>query len=210
MKEKVVLIGAGSAMFTRGLVADLIRRDWQAELALVDIDPDALAVAEALVGKMLQAKGSPITLTASTERRDVLPGARIVPNATGSTASQDPKVEPASTAGASSVPTQKFDGCDTCHIDSADEVAASCHCAKGIGCVKCHGPSIAHVRDENNEVEPDRVFSRKNTDALCSVCHECPRPGAPRPPATPGPDHKICTDCHGAHKTVRQLKTSRS
>ena len=30
MREKIVLIGAGSAMFTRGLVADLIRLNWTA------------------------------------------------------------------------------------------------------------------------------------------------------------------------------------
>ena len=37
MKEGTALIGAGSTVFTRGLLADLIRRDWDAELALVDI-----------------------------------------------------------------------------------------------------------------------------------------------------------------------------
>ena len=41
MKEKIVLIGAGSAMFTRGLVGDLIRSGMEADLALVDIDPHA-------------------------------------------------------------------------------------------------------------------------------------------------------------------------
>ncbi len=30
MTEKIVLIGAGSAVFTRGLLADLIARDWDA------------------------------------------------------------------------------------------------------------------------------------------------------------------------------------
>jgi len=56
MQERVVLIGAGSAMFTRGLVADLIDRGWQADLALVDVDPQALAVAEAVTRKMIEAK----------------------------------------------------------------------------------------------------------------------------------------------------------
>ena len=44
MREKVVLIGAGSAMFTRGLIADLIGRGWECDLALVDTVPEALAV----------------------------------------------------------------------------------------------------------------------------------------------------------------------
>jgi len=58
MKEKIVLIGAGSAMFTRGLVADLIGRGREMEVALVDVAPDALAVAERLVRKMVAARGT--------------------------------------------------------------------------------------------------------------------------------------------------------
>ena len=38
MREKVVLIGAGSAMFTRGLLRDMIHRKWDADVALVDVD----------------------------------------------------------------------------------------------------------------------------------------------------------------------------
>ena len=41
MREKVVLIGAGSAMFTRGLLRDLIHREWDADVALVDVDAHA-------------------------------------------------------------------------------------------------------------------------------------------------------------------------
>ncbi|MCL5994713.1 MAG: hypothetical protein M1546_01505 [Chloroflexi bacterium] len=78
MNEKVVLIGAGSAMFTRGLVADLIRRNEPCSLGLVDIDPQALAVAEGLTGKMIAAKQAPIQLCASTDRREVLRGATVV------------------------------------------------------------------------------------------------------------------------------------
>ncbi len=78
MHEKIVLIGAGSAMFTRGLVADLIRRGWSAELALVDIDAEALAVAEGVVRKMIAAAGAPVRLSAACDRREVLPGATAV------------------------------------------------------------------------------------------------------------------------------------
>ena len=78
MTEKIVLIGAGSAMFTRGLVADLIKRDLPCDLGLIDIAPHALAVAEGLVRKMITAKRAPITLRASINRRDVLPGATVV------------------------------------------------------------------------------------------------------------------------------------
>jgi len=76
--EKYVLIGAGSAVFTRGLVADMIRQNEPCELALVDIDAQALQVAEALARKMIALGRAPIRLSASTERRQVLPGATVV------------------------------------------------------------------------------------------------------------------------------------
>ena len=78
MNERFVLIGAGSAMFTRGLVADLIRRNQPCELGLVDTDPEALAVAEGLTKKMIAAGRAPITLSAGVDRRDILPGATSV------------------------------------------------------------------------------------------------------------------------------------
>ena len=78
MKEKIVLIGAGSAMFTRGLLADMIRSGQEAELALVDIDPDALEVGRRLAQKMINATHAPITLNADVDRRSVLPGATVV------------------------------------------------------------------------------------------------------------------------------------
>lgn len=78
MKEKIVLIGAGSASFTRGLVADIIRRNNETELALVDIDPTALNIAERLTRKMIAAGRAPITLSASTDRRDVFTGATAI------------------------------------------------------------------------------------------------------------------------------------
>ncbi len=56
--ETVVLIGAGSAMFTQGLVADVLRQGWQGEIALVDIDRGALEVAEKMTRKMFEATGS--------------------------------------------------------------------------------------------------------------------------------------------------------
>ena len=74
----MVLIGAGSTVFTRGLVADLILRTRETELALVDIDSEALAVAEGLSRKMIEAKRAPVRLSATTDRREVLHGATAV------------------------------------------------------------------------------------------------------------------------------------
>ena len=78
MSERIVLIGAGSAVFTRGLVTDLIRLGVKADLALVDIDPHALQVAEALTRKMVEVKKAPIRVRASTDRCDVLKDATAV------------------------------------------------------------------------------------------------------------------------------------
>ncbi|MBI2299859.1 MAG: hypothetical protein HYU66_13110 [Armatimonadetes bacterium] len=78
MQEKVVLIGAGSASFTRGLLADMIRQGWEGELGLVDVDPHALQVAEGLARKLIAAGGSQLQLRADTDRRKVLPDATTV------------------------------------------------------------------------------------------------------------------------------------
>jgi hypothetical protein len=56
VREGIVLIGAGSASFTQGLVADLLQRDMEADVALVDVDPTALEVAEQLARKMVDAR----------------------------------------------------------------------------------------------------------------------------------------------------------
>jgi alpha-galactosidase len=80
MTKKIVLVGAGSAVFTQGLVADMILSPdlgpW--ELGLVDIDPQALETAEGLSRRMVEAKGGQVSISASTERRDVLLGADVV------------------------------------------------------------------------------------------------------------------------------------
>ncbi|MGE5559157.1 MAG: hypothetical protein ACM3WV_11220 [Bacillota bacterium] len=75
-----MLIGAGSVVFTQGLIADLIRnsdgKGWR--LGLVDIDPAALDVAVKLCKKVIQVKKSDLELSYSTDRCDVLPGADYV------------------------------------------------------------------------------------------------------------------------------------
>ena len=77
---KLVLIGAGSTVFTQRLVADLIlsgeTHRW--DLALVDIDPVTLTAVDALVRKMLALKGVDFPITSKTDRRDVLAGADFV------------------------------------------------------------------------------------------------------------------------------------
>ena len=77
-RRKIVLIGAGSAMFTQGLAADLIASGQPWLLGLVDIDPLALAAASGLSRRMAEARNADIILQESTDRRDVLPDADVV------------------------------------------------------------------------------------------------------------------------------------
>jgi alpha-galactosidase len=77
-RRKIVLIGAGSASFSQGLVADLIvtGKPWQ--LGLVDIDPVALETADGLSRRMIAARNADIVVEASTDRREILAGADAV------------------------------------------------------------------------------------------------------------------------------------
>ncbi|MGN5634801.1 family 4 glycosyl hydrolase [Streptomyces sp. AC154] len=86
-RRSLVLIGAGSAVFTRGLLADLITAEdlgsW--EIRLVDVNPEALSVATRLAGRMVEARGAQarITVRSSTDRRSELPGADYVVTCVG-------------------------------------------------------------------------------------------------------------------------------
>jgi len=79
-RVKVVLIGAGSTVFTQRLVSDIILSGeadrW--ELALVDIDPVTLDAVDRLVHKMLAFKGVEFPIVSTTDRRKVLQGADFV------------------------------------------------------------------------------------------------------------------------------------
>ncbi|MCL2461774.1 MAG: hypothetical protein FWF44_03850 [Defluviitaleaceae bacterium] len=81
MKKKLLIIGAGSAMFTQGLITDLIERqpgghEWS--VALCDIDRYVLDGVTLLVKKMLARKNLDMEVTSSAERRDLLPGVDYV------------------------------------------------------------------------------------------------------------------------------------
>ena len=77
MSKKIVFIGAGSVTFTRNLVRDLLTFPAfaDAQVGLVDIDPDALEDAKKAVQRIIDAGKYPATIVASTDRKDVLPGA---------------------------------------------------------------------------------------------------------------------------------------
>jgi alpha-galactosidase len=81
--RKVVIIGAGSAVFTMGLVADMMLSarhvdDEAWDVHLVDVNEENLGVAHGVVQRMLAARPAPVTVHATLERREALPGADAV------------------------------------------------------------------------------------------------------------------------------------
>jgi len=77
-RRSIVLIGAGSAVFTRGLVADIILEGSPWDVRLVDISEANLAVAHGLAARMIELKSADVTLSRTTGRDDALPGADAV------------------------------------------------------------------------------------------------------------------------------------
>ncbi|MBF4575524.1 alpha-galactosidase [Frondihabitans sp. VKM Ac-2883] len=77
---RVTFIGAGSVVFTRQLLADLLGFDdlGPLDLRLHDIDESRLAVAEGTARQVSERFGRPITITATLDRRRALEGADFV------------------------------------------------------------------------------------------------------------------------------------
>lgn len=77
---KIVLIGAGSSVFTQGLVADFVQAPELGPilLALVDVDAKTLDAITKVVRNMVAHTQADIEVCASVDRRDVLPGADVV------------------------------------------------------------------------------------------------------------------------------------
>ena len=85
MKEKIkiVLIGAGSKEFSRGLIHDLVLDEElpqavQVEVVLVDIHAKNLQTMLDYAKRCVETTGAPITLWATTNREEALPGADFV------------------------------------------------------------------------------------------------------------------------------------
>ncbi|MCL6454175.1 MAG: hypothetical protein K6T78_11245 [Alicyclobacillus sp.] len=78
--SKIVLIGAGSAVFTQGLLADFILATdlHPLEIDLVDVDEEVLGAISSVAQKMVDSRPCDIKISASTDRREVLPGADVV------------------------------------------------------------------------------------------------------------------------------------
>lgn len=79
---KVTYIGAGSAVFARRVITDTLAVDGldSGEFALVDVDEQRLDLAHQLVNKLVERSGKAWTVTASTDRNDVIDGSDFVVN----------------------------------------------------------------------------------------------------------------------------------
>ncbi|MFM7677482.1 MAG: alpha-glucosidase/alpha-galactosidase, partial [Roseiflexaceae bacterium] len=77
---KIALIGAGSVVFTRNLCSDILLAPalQDCEIALMDIDAGRLDLARQLVQTLIDRRGLTATVTATTDRRTAVRGAKYV------------------------------------------------------------------------------------------------------------------------------------
>jgi len=79
---KVTMVGAGSAVFARQIITDVLAVDGLdgGEFALVDIDATRLALARRIAEKLVELSGKQWKVVASTDRTEVLGGTDYVVN----------------------------------------------------------------------------------------------------------------------------------
>lgn len=82
MSFKICIIGAGSVGFTKKLCSDILKvpEFTGIEIALTDINAHNLDMIRQIIERMVEVNGLPATVTATTDRREALKGARYVMN----------------------------------------------------------------------------------------------------------------------------------
>lgn len=98
--------------------------------------------------------------------------------------------------------------CFVCHDNYQDEPLMLVHAKEEIGCVDCHGESVAHRNDEDNITPPDLMYPLDEIDDACQVCHDSHDAPAEkiiarwqaRCPEERDVEKIACTDCHGRHR----------
>ncbi|MBM3237101.1 hypothetical protein FJZ31_12485 [Candidatus Poribacteria bacterium] len=78
--SKIVIMGAGSIVFSRGLIANIILTEelQGSTVALCDIDAEALDLITQLAKSMARHAGADVNIESSTDRRELLPNADYV------------------------------------------------------------------------------------------------------------------------------------
>lgn len=81
---KIAIIGAGSVGFTRTLVRDIlcVPELQDVEFALTDINAHNLSMIQQILERMVSSNGLSTRITATTDRREALSGARYIINST--------------------------------------------------------------------------------------------------------------------------------
>ena len=76
----ITFIGAGSTVFTKNIAGDILSRPAlaQAEIRLMDINPERLAESEIIVGKLAQTLGGKASVKTYTDQKRALTGADFV------------------------------------------------------------------------------------------------------------------------------------
>ncbi len=82
MRFKLCIIGAGSVGFTKKLCSDILKvpEFEDIEIALTDINPHNLDMVAQIIRRIVEVNGLKTTVTATTDRRRALEGARYVMN----------------------------------------------------------------------------------------------------------------------------------
>jgi len=78
---RIAIIGAGSTVFARNLIGDLLQFPALARgttLALMDVDPERLATSEVMARRLAEAHGASVDVQASADRRSALDAADYV------------------------------------------------------------------------------------------------------------------------------------
>jgi formate-dependent nitrite reductase cytochrome c552 subunit len=87
------------------------------------------------------------------------------------------------------------------------------HAKEEVGCMDCHGPSLAHRNDEDNITPPDKMFPPGAIDESCGECHDSHDVPAvkviarwqARCPKKTDAATVVCTDCHGHHRLEKRV-----
>jgi len=92
--------------------------------------------------------------------------------------------------------------CYDCHANYEEEALAQRHEAVGINCMKCHGASLAHARDEANLIAPDIMYPKEKINPACGRCHTSEKFQEVHKALFASGETKgqVCTDCHGDHR----------
>lgn len=80
MSRKITLIGAGSVVFAKTLIGDILQYQGlsAARICLMDIDPDRLKVAETMMRRVAAKLGVPARIEATMDQRKAITGAKYV------------------------------------------------------------------------------------------------------------------------------------